>query len=144
MKTLQTIMLAIASISLFAACESSSSQTQALSNEGSRRTIMNTIANDSTMSKEMISTMMKSKNGGRYMQPYMMEDPNTMTSMLKRNPMMMQNMMSAIMETAKGDTSRMSGIIKTMSGNPQMMRMMQNMSNGTRMNGMGKMNRMKN
>lgn len=143
MKTLQTIMLAMASISLFAACESSSGQTQALSNEGSRRAIMNTIANDSTMSREMMSTMMKSKNG-KYLQPYMMGNQNSMMRMLKGNPAMMQSMMSAIMETAKGDTSRMSGIIKMMSGNPQMMRMMQNMQNSNRLNGMGHMNRMKN
>lgn len=37
-------------------------------------------------------------------------------------------MMSAMMETAKGDTSMMSGMIRTMMGNQQMMGMMHNMT----------------
>jgi len=35
-----------------------------------------------------------------------------MMNILKDNPRMTQNMMSAMMETAKGDTSMMSGMIR--------------------------------
>ena len=119
MKTLQTSVLAITLLILYASCQSTSGQTQYLSNNETRKEIMNTIANDSMMSQEMIGTMMNSKNGIMMMQEHqmMMGNHSSMMNMLKDNPRMMQNMMSAMMETAKGDTSMMSGMIRTMMGN---------------------------
>lgn len=135
MKTLKLMMWAIAFVTLFASCESSSSQTRGLSTQETRKVMMDSIANDSTMSKQMLETMMNSRNG-MMMQQHMMGNQNSMMKMLKDNPAMMQNMMLAMVETAKGDTSRMSGMIKIMMGNPQMMQMMQNRTGN---NGMGHM-----
>jgi len=53
---------------------------------------------------------------------------------------MIQNMISAMMETAKSDTGMMSGMIKTMMGSQQMMRMMQHMTGNKMMNNIGGMN----
>lgn len=63
MKTLQKAALAIVLISLFASCQSTSDPKQVLSNKETRREIIDTIANNSEMSKEMMEAMMNSKNG---------------------------------------------------------------------------------
>lgn len=75
--------------------------------------------------------MMNSQNGKMIMQHHqtiMLGDNIVMMKMMKDNPALMQNMMSAMMETANGDTTMMSGMIRTMMGNQQMMEMMQNMN----------------
>jgi hypothetical protein len=139
--------LAIALLTLFASCQSTSAQVEGLSNKETRNEIMGAIANDSTMSNEMIGAMMKSKNGTMMMQNQQMmilQNHNAMINMLKANPGMMQGMLSAMMETANGDTSMMSGMIKIMTGNPQMMEMMQNTMGNNRMNGMKHMGGMGN
>ena len=82
MKTLQTVLLAIALVMAFVSCQSSSSQTQILSDKGTRAAMMGIIA------------------------------------------------------------SRMSGMIKTMMGNQQMMQMMQNRTDSSSMNAMRHMNGM--
>jgi hypothetical protein len=79
---------------------------------------MKSIASDSMMCKEMMGTMMKS------------------------NPGMMNNMMTAMMQTVKTDSSMMSGMIKTMMGNPQMMGMMQKITGCKGMMGMNQMSGM--
>lgn len=141
MKHLQTVLIAIGFLILFASCQSTSAQKADLSNKEKRREMMNTIANDSMMSQEMIGAMMNSKNGMMMQQhqTMMMGNHNGMMNLLKDNPGMMQNMMSAMMQTAKGDTNMMSGMIKTMMGNQQMMEMMQHMTGGKMMNNMGGM-----
>ncbi len=141
MKIVQTLMLAIALLTLFASCQSTSTQLKDLSNTETRKQIMQAIANDSSMSQEMIGAMMNSKNS-MMMQEHqmMMGNESSMMKTLKNNPGMMQNMMSAMMHTAKGDTSMMSGMIRTMMGNQQMMGMMQNMTGNKMMNNMGGMN----
>lgn len=140
MKISRSLILAIALLMLFASCQYSSDQIKDLSNREKRNEIMHAIANDSIMSQEMISTMMNSKNG-MMMQDHLMKMGNygSMMNSLKGNPGMMQNMMAAMMETAKGDTIMMSAMIKTMMGNQQMMEMMQNMTGGKMMNKMGGM-----
>ncbi|MEO7490795.1 MAG: hypothetical protein ABIU77_27005 [Ferruginibacter sp.] len=58
---------------------------QDLSNSETRKEIMNTIANDSMMSQEMIGTMMNSQNGIMMMQEHqmmMMENHSSMMNML--------------------------------------------------------------
>ncbi|UZR99968.1 hypothetical protein [Chondrinema litorale] len=132
MKTLQTVILTIALAAIFVSCQSISGQTQGLSNERTRKVIMDTIASDSIMSREMIGTMMNSNNG-MMTQQLMMGNQNSMMKMLKDNPAMMQRMMSAMMETAKSDSTMMSGMIKTMSENTQMMQMLQNMTGNNSM-----------
>lgn len=144
MKTLKIILLAIASGTLFASCEVGSGQTKGLSNAQTRNEIMEAIASDSVMSNEMIHTMMSNKNGMMIMQNHQrlkMENHNSMMNMVKTNPGMTQNMMSALMETAKSDTSKMSEMIKIMMDNPQMMKMMQNRmgNSNSKMKGMKQM-----
>lgn len=146
MKTLQTMTLAIALLTLFASCQSTSAQVEGLSNKETRNEIMGAIANDSTMSKEMIGAMMKSKNGTMMMQNQqmmMMENNGSMMNMMKANPGMVQGMFSSMMETARGDSSMMSGMVEMMKANPQMMQMMQNKAGNGMMNGMQSMQGMK-
>ena len=147
MKTLQKLLFVIAVMTLFASCQSSVDPSQVLKNTETRTQVMNTIANDSSMSKEMMGALMNSKTGMMAMQQHakmMMESQSSLMDMSKNNPGMMNNMMSAMMETAKGDSSMMSGMINTMMGNPQMMRMMQKMTGSKgkmgmdHMGGMGK------
>ena len=146
MKTLQTMALAITLFALFASCQSTSGQVKDLSNAQTRSEIINTIANDSMMSIEMIGAMMKSKNGTMMMQNHQMmtmRNQSEMMNMLKNNPRMMRGMFSAMMETARGDSSMMSGMVDMMKSNPQMMQMMQNKSGNNMMNGMQHMQGMK-
>jgi hypothetical protein len=153
MKTLQTFILAIALITLFSSCQSSSDPKQILSNKDTRKVIMDTIANNSEMMKEMTEAMMNNKNGKMIMQGnekmtmMMMENRGTMMKIMKNNPAMMQSMLSDMMETAKGDSSMMSGMYKTMMGNQQMMNMMQKNKTGNNdmnmMDGMNKTEGMK-
>lgn len=129
MKTLQKITLAIALIMLSASCQSPK---QILSKTNSRNEIMSIIANDPEMSKEMMMTLMNSKNGKMMMQEnekmkMMMENHGMMMKMMKDNPGMMKHMMSNMMEAAKGDTSMISSMCKSMMGNQQMMDMMHKM-----------------
>ena len=146
MKKLQTAALAITLITLFASCQSTSAQTSTLSNSDTRNEIMKTIANDSMMCREMIGTMMNNKNGTMMMQHQqmmMMENHGSMMTMLKANPGMMQGMFSEMMETARGDSSMMHGMVEMMKANPQMMQMMQNKPDHNMMNGMQPMHGMK-
>jgi hypothetical protein len=135
MKTLQTAIIAITSILFFASCGANSSQSKALLDEGQRMEIMNTIANDSVMSMEMISIMSSGKNG-MMMQQHYMGNQQVMMKIFKDNPDMMNSMMSHMLETANNDSTMMNGMYKIMSDNPQMMQMMYMRSNE---NGMGHM-----
>ena len=146
MKTIQTMSLAITLFVLLASCQSTSGQIKDLSNKETRSKIMGEIANDSTMSKEMLGAMMNSPNGMMMLQhnQMMMGNQNSMMNMMKNNPAMMQSMFSSIMNTAQGDTSMMHRMIQMMKGNPQMMQMMQNMMGNRKTNGMHHMGKMNN
>jgi hypothetical protein len=143
MKTLQTLTLVIALVTLFVSCQSLSGQNQELANKDKRNEIMQAIASDSAMSLEMIGVMMNNPNGISMMQGHqmMMGNYGSIMSELKRNPGVMQNMIAAMMETAKGDTIMMSGMINTMMGNQQMMGMMQQITDARPMNNMNGMGR---
>ncbi len=123
MKKLQKTGLPIALIMLLASCQSGTDVNQTLSKTETRMEMMNKIADDSTMSKEMMATMMNSNNG----KMMMMENHEAMMKMMKENPGMMDNMMMNMMEVCKTDTTMMSGMCKKMMENPQMMDMMQKM-----------------
>lgn len=147
MKTLQKVTLATALITLFSSCQSNTDIKQVLSKSDTRNEIMDTIANNSSMSKEMMEAMMNSKNGKMMMQGnekmmgMMIENQGTMIKMMKENPAMIQSMMSDMMEACKSDTSMMSSMCKTMLGNKQMMGMMQKiMGENKDMNKMNGMN----
>ncbi|MBK8610359.1 MAG: membrane or secreted protein [Chitinophagaceae bacterium] len=132
MKSLQKLIMLIALITFFASCQSGTDVNQTLLKTDTRMEMMNKIADDSSMSKEMMTAMMNSKNGKMMMMedgkmPMMMENHEAMMKMMKDNPGMMHTMMMNMMEACKSDTSMMSGMCKKMMENPQMMDMMQKM-----------------
>ena len=140
MKTLQKILMIIVLVSpaLFASGQTDKEINQMLSKSDSRKKIMTTIANDSTMSKEMHETMMNSVNGKMMMHgnmPMMKNmgnNPEMTESMMsgmmekcKTDTLMMKSMMSSMMKACKSDTCMMTSMCKTMMGDPQMKEMMQ-------------------
>jgi len=128
MKTLQRIAMVIALISLFASCQPRTDVKQILSNSDTRKAIIDTISNDSTMSREMMQAMMNGRNG----KMLMMENHGTMMKMMQEDPGMMKSMMSDMMETCKSDSGMMCSMCKTMMGNKQMMDMMDKMKEGNK------------
>jgi len=138
MKSLKKITLFIALLALFASCQSGTDATKILSNQDTKKAIMNSIANDSNLSVEMMETMMNGK--------MMMQNQGTMMKMMQNNPAMMQSMMNGMLETFKGDTTMMSSMCSSILNNPQMMNMIQNNNMGGKMdmNGMKHMNGMNN
>lgn len=149
MKTLQKITLVVALITIFSSCQTGTDINQVLSKPETRKAIMDSIANNSSMSQEMLETMMNNKSGKMMIQGnekmigMMMENYGAMKKMLKENPTMMQSMMTEMIEASKGDSSVMSSMLKTMMGNEQMMGMIGNMMGGNKdmqkMDGMNKM-----
>ncbi len=127
MKTLQKFVGLIALTALFASCQSPK---QVLSESDSRMEIMNDIASDHEMSKEMMDAIMREDHGKMLMHDkmkVMMDDKSMMTKMMKDDPEMKKQMMSTMMETAKADTTMMSQMCKSMMDNPKMMEMMDKM-----------------
>ena len=123
MKSLKKITLFIALIALFASCQSGTNVTQILSNQDTKKAIMDSIANDSTLSVEMMETIMNGK-------------------MMQNNPAMMQNMMNGMLETFKGDSTMMSSMCSSILNNPQMMNMIHNNNMGGKMDMNGMNNQM--
>jgi len=97
---------------------------------------METIADDSNLSSEMIQTIMKSENG----KMVMMENHGTMMKLMKDSPGMMESMMTSMMKLCESDTAMMSAMHKSMMKNPHTMDMMHQMM-GSKMDikGMNKM-----
>jgi hypothetical protein len=126
MKTLLKITLFIAFVAVFASCQSSTDVKQILSNQDTKSAIMDSIANDSNLSKEMLGLMLNSRNSNLIMG----EIHETMMKKMKDNPHMMQSMMTGMMETCKGDSAMMSSMCMSMMENPGMMDMMHKMMGG--------------
>ena len=130
MQTLLKNALFVVLITLIGSCESGTDTKQILSKPDTRKEMMDKIANDSSMSKEMMGAMMASHTGMAMMQDHqkmMMGNHETMMQMMKDNPGMMEGMMTNMMEACKNDTAMMSGMCKAMMENKQMMNMMQKM-----------------
>ena len=128
MQILQKVTLMIVLVILIGSCKSNTDAMQILSKPDTRKDMMGKIANDSSMSKEMMGTMMSSHTGMAMMQDHqkmMMGNHEMMMKMMKDNPGMMEGMMTNMMEACKNDTAMMSGMCKAMMGNKQMMDMMQ-------------------
>ena len=139
MKTLQRITLFIALVALFASCQSTTDVNKILSNQDTKKAIIDKIANDSILSKEMMQTMMNSENS----KMLMMANHESMMKMMKDNPAMMKSMMTGMMEMCKGDTAMMSSMCSTMMNSPEMMEMMHKKMGGKMdMKGMKGMNKM--
>lgn len=89
--------------------------------------IMNNIASDKEMAKEMMDAIMAGDHGKMLMHDrmkVMMEDKGMMMKMMKDDPEMSKRMMSHMMETVKADTTMMSQMCKSMMENPEMMEKM--------------------
>src|SRR3970040_965579 len=132
MKTLKKRVLSIGLIGLLNSCQSTN---QVLSNSDKRTEIMNKIASDESMSKEMMGMLMGSKSAKMAM---MKEHRAKMMEMMKADPEMMKNMMSEMTmhnpEMMKAHQAKMMAMMhqnpemcKAMMGNGKMMDMMQNM-----------------
>lgn len=122
MKFLQTTLLAVMIAALFTSCQQGTNAKELLAKDETRKEIMNTIANDSTMHKEMMAAMMSGDHG-----KMMMGNHDSMMQMMKDNPGMMQGMMNDMMEKCKSDSTMCKNMCKSMMENPQMMNMMQKM-----------------
>lgn len=123
MNTFYKAVSAIAIITLLSSCQSSTDPKQVLANEGSRKMVMDSIANNGDLMKEMMASMSHSSTA----KTIMMENHMSMMKMMKDSSMMMHRMMSDMMETAEGDTSMMSGMCKKMMESKPMMDMMNKM-----------------
>ena len=148
MKTLQKITFAVVLFTLFPSCQSGTDVTQVLSKPESRKEIMDSIANNSAMSQEMMETIWNSKNGRAMMQGNgkmmgrFMENHKGMMNVIRNNPAMMQNLMSDMMDAAKNDSSMISSMSNTIMRNHQMMDMLKSMQGSN--NNMNKMDRLNN
>ncbi|MDT3740218.1 MAG: hypothetical protein RO257_12055 [Candidatus Kapabacteria bacterium] len=130
MKSLKIIALAIALITLFSSCQSGTDVKQILSNQDTRKDIMNSIAADHSMSVEMMAAMMNGEHGKMIMHDksmMMMKDHSMMQNMMKNDPGMMKDMMNDMMESCKNDSTKMSEMCRSMMGNKPMMDMMNKM-----------------
>lgn len=127
MKTLQKFAGLIVLVALFASCQTPK---QILSESDSRMQIMNDIAKDHEMSKEMMEAILIGEHGKMLVHERMnamMGDKTMIQKMMKDDPEMSNRMMSIMMETAKNDTTMMSQMCKSMMENPKMMEMMDKM-----------------
>jgi hypothetical protein len=140
MKILQKITLMLAFAGLFASCQSKTDLSKILSKPETRKVIMDTIANNSDMSAEMVKAFMSSEKG----KLTMMGNHKIMMEMMDGGPAMMKSMMSDMMEIAKQDTTMMSGMCKSILENKPMMDRIEKMKNENRdmdnMQGINKMN----
>lgn len=116
MKTLQQISLLFALVTLLESCQTGTDVNKILSNQDRKIKIMNTVANDSMLSTEMIAAMMNNENGNRMM----MQNQQAMLKSMQNNSAMMESMMNGMMETFKNDTPMMSSMSSIMLKNPQM------------------------
>ena len=118
MKTLQKIVLSLGLIGLLNSCQSTN---QVLSKSDKRMEIMNTIANDESMSKEMIGILMSSKSGKMAM---MKGHHAKMKEMMKEDPEMMKAMMSEMMDNPEMMKEHQAKMTAKMKDNPEMKKMM--------------------
>jgi len=136
MKTLQKITLYIAIVALFASCQTGTDVNKILSNQDTKMAIMDTIANDSNLSVEMMETMMNRENSKMMMMRndkmamIMMQNQGSMLKMMQNNPAMMQSMMNGMIETCYRDSAIMSSMCSTIINNPQMMDMINKNAGG--------------
>lgn len=115
---------------LLTACNKPKTSTQVLEDQTQRHEIMQTIANDQEMMKEMSEVMMKSENA----KMMMMQNQDMMSMMMgnrpmmKRNPGMMQGMMGNMMQMAQTDSVMRKNMTGMMASHRTMMQsMMQTM-----------------
>jgi hypothetical protein len=117
MKTIQKITVVIALIAMITSCDSNVNVQKELSKPETKTAIMDCIANDSTLCKEMTTTIMNSKN----CKMAMTGNHEAMMNMMKKNPEASKAMMCDMMESCENDTAMIHAMCKTMMGNKEMM-----------------------
>ncbi len=122
MKNIQQGIFAMMVSILFVACSTSSDPKTVLSNQETRKEIMNTIAADSAMHREMMMTMLTNPD-----EKVMMQHHTAMMEGMKSNPEVMKKMMHHMMEMCKTDSTMMDGMCKEMMSSPEMMDHMKHM-----------------
>lgn len=120
MKTLKNLTLSIFLLTLFFSCQNKPEIGPLLSNEETRKEIISAIAEDSVLSKDMMTALMNGKHGSMMM----MHHNESMMKMMNEHPEMMKDMMSGMMEACKKDTSIMSSMCKMMMNDKEMMKKM--------------------
>lgn len=100
MHSIKQLVGALCLVLLFAACTTGSTVNQLLSNNQTRAAIIDTIANDDKMSREMMTAMMNSRDSMRQHMGVLLE-------MMRNNPGMMNTMMNNLMEASKTDSNIM-------------------------------------
>ena len=121
MNSIKTLLCTISFVSLFTACTYSPNVNQLLADKETRTAIIDTIANDDKMAREMINAIL---NRNDSMQPHI----GVMMEMMRNNPGMMNTMMSNLMEASKTDSNIMIHMYENMMSNQEMMdRMKQRM-----------------
>jgi len=123
MKTLLKITLFIAFVAVFVSCQSGSDVKQILSNQDTKSAVMDSIANDSDLSMEMLGLMLDGKNSDIII----LEVHETMMKMMKDNPHMMQSMMTGMMDACKGDSAMTFMMCSSMLENQEIMATMHKM-----------------
>ena len=122
MKTLQSTMLAIVLIAITSSCQAPSDAKQLVSNDETRKEIIDAIANNTEMSQEMMTAMMQNKD-----RKMMRKHHKSMVGMMKDDSTMMNGMMKDMMHASKSDTSMMSSMCRTMMDDKEMMDRMEMM-----------------
>ncbi|MRR21583.1 hypothetical protein EG830_01210 [bacterium] len=112
MKNLQkfTLVIVLFTVTLFSFGQSRDDVLSVLGKAETRQMVMDTIAGDSIMAREMMAAMMHGTNH----KMMMMESHGQMMHMMKDNPGMRHNMMSGMMEACKGDSVLMESMWATM------------------------------
>lgn len=130
MKILLKIASAITLILALHSCAPTSNPPQLLNDKETRKTIIDSIANNSEMMREMMTAMMNSPKGkmmfqgNREMDRVMMENQSGMMTTIRNNPGMIQNMMSHMIKMSHGDSIMTTYMCKTMMEDPAMMQCM--------------------
>lgn len=121
MNYIKTMLCTIGFVLLFAACTNTPTVNQLLANKETRTAIIDTIANDDKMAREMMNAMMNSRDS-------MQQHIGVMMEMMRENPGMMNTIMSNLMEASKTDSNIMIHMYENMMNNQEMMdRMKQRM-----------------
>ena len=122
MNYIKNLLCTLGFVSMFAACTNNPNVNQLLANKETRTAIIDTIANDDKMSREMMNAMMNSRDS-------MQQHIGVMMEMMRDNPGMMNTMMSNLMEASKKDSNIMIHMYENMMSNQEMMgRMKQRMT----------------
>jgi len=119
MKTLKNLTLSFFLLTLFFSCQNKPDISNLLSNTDTKNEIISSIAQDSVLTKEMMTALMNGKHA-----MMIIHHSESMMKMMNEHPEMMKGMMTGMMEACKKDTSMMSSMCKMMMTDNDMMKKM--------------------